>query len=565
MTKKKGIPQIAVEELKSILSNAIEYRTLAEQTANIKKNLLLVLSAIAFMLLTLEAYTIEKLFPCIYACVCIILISSQISGLKEKFADVPLLIKIYAFISAYGIYFNTSARNIQISGFQGTVYHIAIVILSLLSFVSIFLLTALFLDWLVRTIRPAFASLSRAEFAVFILLAVILLSFSAYSFFKSNLFWGPPAHCSYDLLYTSDTPSIVAENAYLTLYHTENDLRQPLFSVFAAPVIGAFYAVSLPFSYISPIFTPLFLNTVQILMLLTADLLLAKALASDKLTSICFMVVSAFTYTTLLSSLMMEQYIVGYFYLILAIYSYITHHRASALSITAATGTLLTSALIMPLGYANDTAPSDRVRAAISALERTVLTFVIVLLAFGRFDVVLDLVTRLGILLGFAGGGKSQGCFNQFTAFVSSCFAAPDAAAVTDASGYPTWQLTDRYITDISITGCILLALCIISVIINRKSAITRIAALWTMFSVVLLGIVGWGATENGMILYSLYFCWAYLVLLFQLVKWLSEKLSAKPLTVIASCAAMIVLGIINLNGMEKLLGFAFTEYPFSW
>ena len=36
--------------------------------------------------------------------------------------------------------------------------------------------------------------------------------------------------------------------------------------------------------------------------------------------------------------------------------------------------------------------------------------------------------------------------------------------------------------------------------------------------AIIMLVILGWGTKENGLILYSLYFGWAYFVLIFQLL-----------------------------------------------
>ena len=39
----------------------------------------------------------------------------------------------------------------------------------------------------------------------------------------------------------------------------------------------------------------------------------------------------------------------------------------------------------------------------------------------------------------------------------------------------------------------------------------SKICFAWVLFSVVLLAIVGYGASENGFILYSYYFSWAFI------------------------------------------------------
>ena len=89
-----------------------------------------------------------------------------------------------------------------------------------------------------------------------------------------------------------------------------------------------------------------------------------------------------------------------------------------------------------------------------------------------------------------------------------------------------------------------------------------KIAGAWAGFSVVLLLAVGWGAPENGMILYTLYFGWAFLVLLFRLVQWIGAKLKTGLLTPIVTCTIVALIGWLNFRGIGALLAFAFEHYP---
>ena len=87
-------------------------------------------------------------------------------------------------------------------------------------------------------------------------------------------------------------------------------------------------------------------------------------------------------------------------------------------------------------------------------------------------------------------------------------------------------------------------------------------AGAWIGFSVFILLIVGWGSPENGMLLYSLYFSWAFIVLLFMLLQWISEKLNIKLFIPVVSFVIAVLLIVYNYRGMEDLLSFAITYYP---
>ena len=94
------------------------------------------------------------------------------------------------------------------------------------------------------------------------------------------------------------------------------------------------------------------------------------------------------------------------------------------------------------------------------------------------------------------------------------------------------------------------------------KLRAARIAGAWIGFSALLLLAVGWGAPENGMILYTLYFGWAFAVLLFRLLQRAAEKLKFGLLTPLVTCTIVVLLGWINFRGIGELLAFAFSCYP---
>ena len=78
----------------------------------------------------------------------------------------------------------------------------------------------------------------------------------------------------------------------------------------------------------------------------------------------------------------------------------------------------------------------------------------------------------------------------------------------------------------------------------------------------IMLLILGWGTAENGLILYALYFGWAYLVLLFQLVEKIETTLRIKYLTVVCGIAASGGLLVLNIPAILEMISFAIAYYP---
>ena len=100
------------------------------------------------------------------------------------------------------------------------------------------------------------------------------------------------------------------------------------------------------------------------------------------------------------------------------------------------------------------------------------------------------------------------------------------------------------------------------SFILNHKKHLVKICGFWIFYSFIVLCLLGWGSSENGMILYSLYFGWPYFVLLFELLKLISIKIKFRMFIPSVSMIFIIILFIYNYQGISELLRFAFTYYP---
>lgn len=565
---------LILTELKKVILGALQFTKPKDIFGNIRRNLLLIFSSFAFMGLNI-LLTKGGFLSLLLSYILIVCVFSQVTGVIQRIKSIPWGVKIYAFISAVGICYYANlifTHRMSVSSQikrlfeklnlnQTFFFGVLSAVLAFLAFAVIFVLVSLLLNYVTDKLKNVFRSLSKAELIIYSVMTAALLGFVCFAFFGSNAFWG--TELNYDIIYTSDSSCLVNDNVYLRLYHLENDLRQPLFAVFAAPFVGFGYALSVPLSNFSPVFTPLLMNVIQILMLAAANLMLARMIKLDAIGRIFFMLFTTATYTTLLFSVMMEQYIVAYFWLIFVVYSFIEYKKASILAFSGAGGTLLTSLVLIPTTYESGQKNNTRkFRSFVTAMEKSVLGFLLILLACGRLNVLISFSDKTTQLSNFAGGGSIAERIKQYLSFISSCFISPDAVVDKTTYDHVSWQLSTRVFTDISIIGIVILALCLISFIVNRKNTLAKISALWICFSVVLLCAVGWGSAENGMILYSLYFGWAFIVLLFQLLSWCSEKLRFKYLTPIIGGAAAVIIAVCNYQGIKDLLSFAFTYYP---
>lgn len=398
---------------------------------------------------------------------------------------------------------------------------------------------------------------TKIEWVVYGILLAGTLIYSGLVFSATDAFYGTAFE--YDVIYTSDSPAIVAGNAYLVLTHLQNDIRQPLFAVFGAPFLGIPYLLG-RLAGGSAVVSAVLMNSVQVGMLFAANFILTKVLELDARKRICWMVLSCCTYTHLLFCLMMEQYIIAYFWLVLCIYVICKFRQPDRFSLWGAGGTLLTSMVLLPLMSGKH--PIREFKAWFLDMVRIGMEFVAVMLIFCRFDVIFGLVKTLSELNTFTGHSLTwQDKLYQYTAFVSGIFMAPEAGegiAFTDA--HISWQMEP--ICAVSTVGIAIVLLALLSAVLNWKKKSTRIAIGWIGFSMVMLVGLGWGTAENGLILYALYFGWAYFVLLFQLAEWIEEMTRVKWLIPAVSAVTGVCLLCVNIPAIAETISFAITNFP---
>ena len=393
------------------------------------------------------------------------------------------------------------------------------------------------------------------ELIVYGILIVASVTFVIFSFAQTEAFYG--TEYAYDIIYTSDSPSLIKGNVYLDLTHPENDIRQPLFAVFAAPFVGIPYLFGKLLGASASV-QAILVNIAQIIMLFAANFILSKMMKLDPLKRACFLLTFC-TYTQMLFTLMMEQYIVAFFWLVFCMYLIAEKRQPDRIALWGAGGTLLTGMILLPFMSAKS--PIRDFKSWFTDMVKYGFEFVALTLCFCRFDVFFNLWSKISFLNGFTGKTVTfADKLYQYTNFICGCFAAPDAGVNTTAFDHISWQL--NVTSDINFVGVLILALAIFSAFWNRDKKSSLLAAGWVGFSAVMLLGFGWGTQENGLILYALYFGWAFLVLLFQLVEKIESKLNVRYLTPVFSVCAVVALLIINIPSIMETVNFAITFYP---
>lgn len=570
MKENARLKQDAPAKEKKLFQDFLPYRRKTEILCNLKHNWFFPFSALAYFCMNAKL-TFDFLLGIPIAFLAFFFLASQIPSVWQYTKSHSILLRTASLLSSLGVClgsqavfyanWNISSKTQALEKLFPAFFDLPIV-LSVVGVLASWFFTyfcmLVFLKQLSKIFHEleTFQNIRRAEWIFYGILIVLSIAFMTISFLQTDAFYG--TEFRHDIIYTSDSPSLVKENAYFSLAHSENDLRQPLFAVFSAPFIGLPYLISRLLGGTNCI-QAIFMNSIQIVMLFVANLMLAKTINLNPLKRSCFMLLASCTYMYLLFSLMMEQYIVAFFWVSLCVSVLAKKRTLNRLAFWGAGGTLLTGIAFLP--FVSKQSPFESFREWLKNTFKHAIEFAVLLLFFSRFDIFLNAAKEVVSYVNFS--GKEIGLlqkFSQYTLFVRNCFLAPRAGANTTAVDHISWQLDPSEL--IHWSGILIFVLAILSAVWNRKKKSSLIAAGWIGFSVLMLFVLGWGTQENGLILYSLYFGWAFFLLLFQLVEKIESVLKIKflvPLFALFAASAMLV---INIPSIIELICFAITNFP---
>ena len=531
--------------------------------SNFRSNWFIPFSAIFFLLLntglaTHNLWPVDSYYSFVPAAIMIFLFSFICPSFIASQSHISTKVKIFSLINAVSICFVTWANLKRFVIFLHGDPAIQRLVFMFLAIPFVYVVNVLFWDKLGTVLNEAIRDfdIKKGEWVIYTCIYLLFCIFIAFCFLKSQAFYGTK-HLV-DIIYTSDSPKLLKTNAFIVIDHIENDLRQPLFAVFAAPLMGI---PSLLGKIIPGIPGALFIAFSQLVLLFLSQLLLARALELNKIQRICFIILSSFTYTYILFSIMIDQYAIAFFWLILTVYLMNKDDKNAVISSFASSGTLLTSGVLVPIILKPKENGFKSYKEWLINMLFYGFDFLILLLLSDRFHILWNSIKNLKMLSQYADEKlRLSARFLQYFNFVSSYYFAPIALEKQLEDGHSSWQLAEA--TTLNYIGLVIFVLAILGFIATRKSMISRIAFGWLCFSIVILAIAGWGTNENGLILYALYFGWPFLVLNFNLVKVIENKLKTNLIIPIFTAITCIVMLAINVPGIISLVEFAINKYP---
>ena len=529
--------------------------------SNLASNWFIPFSAVSYLLLNTGLPSqkwseADSFFAIIPAFFLLLLLSVVCDPFIEFFKTCSIRIKVISLLSAIGINYSTwliMRYYPYVFGGNCFIFRTVFMILGIP-----FVTAACMLFWsrLEVLVRSVFSSIDfkKWELIVYAVVFLIICVLITVSFLSSRAFTG--MNNQPDIIYTSDSTSLVKFNAYILLDHPENDIRQPLFGVFSAPLMGIPCLIG---NLIPGIPMAVVLGYAQLFLLIFTTFVLSTQLKLNPVQRTCFFVLVSASYQFLLFSIMLEQYITAYFWLVMTICFFNKEKTVNTLSV-AAGGTLLTSGVLVPFVFLPKKFNFDGFISLLKKLLGFGVDFVLVMVMMGRTHIILKSIDNLVLCSVYT--GESVGLFKrilQYFNFIGSCFIAPAAEVQTYEDNLSSWQMSE--VVSVNLLGVIVLLISLVSFFITRKDKISKFALGWMLYSFVILVLVGWGTSENGLILYALYFGWAFFVLVFNLLKSIENKMKAKWLVPICTVILSGLMLFYNIPAISELVKFAIAAY----
>lgn len=471
--------------------------------------------------------------------------------------DIVFVINVL--FNSYNIYYDVLYNLMPLSGSEKYYAIIIFTLVGILSLFSMLIITIFIISYLKITLKKLVINFINSldiydKVYIFIFFSLFFL-FIIIIYNITNLFYGATHNgefINFNVVYTTDTTYLVTTNVYLNITAVENDIRQPLFGLFAMPFAIIATVCSIILFFIPNIY-PIIICIIQVFLLLLSFLMISKMIGLTKISKMFFLIIITFSYPTLLFSLNMEQYIFATFWLVLFIYAQFYDSNGKAILYIAATGSLITSGILFYL-ISNKKGLKERIFEIIKVL----IMFLVVSISSGRFTLFKNAIAGVKHLLIFTGasiGFKDK--ILQYINFIASCFVKPNTMIDSISNSWSSYQLSN--VNTVNWVGVIIFFMALMGFALNFRHRFAQICMLWLVYSFVLLFLVGWGTVENGLILYSLYFSWAVISLVFMLMEKLTQRIGIIKYFIFATVCILLIF--INLTGIWELIKFGIDFY----
>lgn len=349
-------------------------------------------------------------------------------------------------------------------------------------------------------------------------------------------------------IYSFDTNLCFNRDIFNNPFSAANNYKHLMLSFvvlpFSLPFAVLFNILNMPIGY------AVFVQFLQVVLLLVSIIVLKRLLNLEKLTEIAFYIAIFFAASCLFNVLIYEKFVVGFFFAVLTINAAVKNDNAKYFYYILASFSLTLNLALLPLVVLKKGKPFKNVVKECITLSAI---FVGVACLFGQLNNAVniiingvknaagDYVNRVNGNFGFA--DTVVKFFAMFTQF----WVLP-----TITSEFPNiWATIPQAKSFYFVVGILLFAIAILGFVLNRKNKFVQHCFYWFCVVFVLALVVGWGAGANEMFIYSLAYVWAIIPLVFVGLKSLMKN---KYLLLTAVCLIAVLICIQNIQILHSIL-----------
>ena len=190
-------------------------------------------------------------------------------------------------------------------------------------------------EFLYRKLKEIFKEMSKRNKIFLGIVSILFITYIVASFINCKTFItnSKPGN---DWIYTSDTMTFLRNDAWILNSNGQNDLRQPLFSIFASVFVAPIMTIFDLFSY--SIYPAAYTYAItNVLLMIITGYIISSWVTKEESKRTGFMALYFSTFPFLLFSVMIEQYPVAVFWLVIFIDEYIKKKQNREISYIAAT------------------------------------------------------------------------------------------------------------------------------------------------------------------------------------------------------------------------------------
>ena len=335
----------------------------------------------------------------------------RITKVNKRKCILSTIISCYmmkVFLSFYNFTIQEIAKNSNIG------IYIIETILGICSLPVVIFIVYKFIDIFIPKIKIFFMNLSGAEIEYLHIILIVSIIVSFFTIHSTTAFTKPG---NIDVIYTSDSFDMLIKDVYCNVSHNENDIRQPLFGFFSLP-FGILARLISEFVFFVPDnYEYEFVMTIfQFLITTITTILIARLLKVEEKDKKYIYILFSFSFPYIVFNLVLEQYVIALFYLILTIYMFCNNDGTNYAYI-GATGTLVTSGILLPL-----ITKFKNKKQYIKDFLESFIIFTSIFLISGQFSQLTFLTNTMTSLMSFAKPVPIIDKIYQFLNFVQGIF-----------------------------------------------------------------------------------------------------------------------------------------------